>query len=453
MRKLITGWLLFAAAIAAAADKHPGTPLFDGKTLQGWKQLGGAADYKVADGAIVGSSRPGVPNSFLVTEKAYGDFILEFDVRQDVGPTNSGMQFRSLSTPDFENGRVHGYQADIDPSPRQWSGQIYEEAQRGWFTTGEMNPPSKALYRFGDWNHYRIEAIGPRMRVWINDGPVADLIDDVTPVGFFGLQVHSINSADEAGRTTTWKNLYVQTRNLKPLPKMNILIRNNIANNLDADEKAQGWRLLWDGKTSQGWHSAQGGAFPAQGWSLTNGELAVQPREEGKSGGGDIVTDEEFGAFELQLDFKVSAGANSGIIYLLTAAHDPASNAPLGLEYQILDDERHPDAKLGTDGNRTLASLYDVLPRAKLMTNVGIAPKVDAWQHARIVCRADGAVEHWLNGVKVLEFDRHSADFKAHVAASKFRDTPGFGQAAKGRILLQDHGDAVVYRSIKIRSL
>ena len=142
----------------------------------------------------------------------------------------------------------------------------------------------------------------------------------------------------------------------------------------------------------------------------------------------------------------MSAGANSGIIYLLTAPHDPASNAPLGLEYQILDDERHPDARLGIDGNRTLASLYDVLPRAKLMTNVGIAPKVDAWQHARIVCRADGTVEHWLNGVKVLEFDRHSADFKARVATSKFKDTAGFGQADKGRILLQDHGDAVVYR-------
>ncbi len=449
MRTLMTCCLLLAAGTSMAADRHAGTPLFDGKTLKGWKQLGGAADYKVVNGAIVGSSRPGVPNSFLVTQKTYGDFILEFDVRQDVGPTNSGVQFRSLSTPEFENGRVHGYQADIDPSPRQWSGQIYEEAQRGWFTTGDMNPPSKALYRFGEWNHYRIEAIGPRMRVWINGGPVADLIDDVTKAGFFGLQVHSINSPEEAGRTTTWKNLYVQTRDLKPLPKMNILIRNNIPNNLDPDEKAQGWRLLWDGRTSRGWHSANGGAFPTRGWTQANGELAVVP----KGGGGDIVTDEEFGAFELQLDFKVSAGANSGIIYLLTAAHDPASNAPLGLEYQILDDEHHPDAKLGIDGNRTLASLYDVLPPAKLMTNVGIAPRIDAWQHARIVCRDDGTVEHWLNGVKVLEFNRHSDDFKAHVAASKFRNTVGFGAAAQGRILLQDHGDAVAFRSIKMRTL
>ena len=172
-----------------------------------------------------------------------------------------------------------------------------------------------------------------------------------------------------------------------------------------------------------------------------------------KGGGGDIMTDEEFGAFELQMEFKVTAGANSGIFYLLTSPHDPASGAPLGLEYQILDDERHPDAKLGIDGNRTLASLYDIYPRAKLMTNVGIAPKVDVWQHARIVARADGTVEHWLNGVKVLEFKRGSDDYRAHVAAGKFKSTPGFGEAPKGRILLQDHGDAVAFRSIKIREL
>src|SRR6185295_18868001 len=155
----------------------------------------------------------------------------------------------------------------------------------------------------------------------------------------------------------------------------------------------------------------------------------------------------------LQMEFKVSAGANSGIFYLLTSPRDPASGAPLGLEYQLLDDERHPDAKLGIDGNRTLASLYDVLPRAALRGNLGVAPKVDVWQHARIVSRKDGSVEHWLNGVKVLEFNRHSEDYRAHVATSKFKATPAFGEAAKGRILLQDHGDAVVFRSIKIRPL
>ena len=112
-----------------------------------------------------------------------------------------------------------------------------------------------------------------------------------------------------------------------------------------------------------------------------------------------------------------------------------------------------PTRSSGVDGNRTLASLYDILPRAKLMTNVGIAPKVDKWQHARIVAKADGSVEHWLNGVKVLEFRRGSDDYRARVAASKFKATPAFGEAPKGRILLQDHGDAVAFRSIKIRPL
>jgi hypothetical protein len=444
-------WMVAVLAmIGTAVAANDGTvQIFDGKTLAGWKQLGGAADYKVVDGAIVGSSRPGVPNSFLVTEQDYGDFILDFDVCQEVGPTNSGVQFRSLSTPDFENGRVHGYQADIDPSERQWSGGIYEEAQRGWLYTGEMNPPAKALYQFGEWNHYRIEAIGPRLRVWINDAPAADVLDDAVARGFFGLQVHSINNAEDAGRTTNWKNLAVQTKNLKRRPPMGIFIRNDLPNNLDPEERAQGWRLLWDGKTAKGWRGADDAGFPAKGWSMTDGVLATGQ----KGGGGDIMTVEEFGAFELQMEFKVSAGANSGIIYLLTSPHDPASGAPLGLEYQILDDERHPDAKLGIDGNRTLASLYDVYPRAQLMSNVGVAPRIDVWQHARIVARADGTVEHWLNGVKVLEFKRGSDDFRARVAASKFKSTSGFGEAQKGRILLQDHGDAVAFRSIKIRAL
>jgi hypothetical protein len=446
--QLLTGLLALLLATGASAGKDV-EKIFDGKTLQGWKRLGGAADYQVRDGVIVGTTVPDTPNSFLVTEKTYGDFVLEFEVRQDVGPTNSGVQFRSLSTPDFENGRVHGYQTDIDPSPRQWSGSIYEEAKRGWFYTGELNPPSKALYKYGEWNRYRVEAIGPRLRVWINDGAVADVIDDRTAAGFIALQVHSINKAEEAGRTVSWRNLKVRTKNLKPRPDMGIFIRNNLPNDLHADEKAQGWRLLWDGRTAKGWRSARGDGFPSQGWSLANGELAVSAR----SGAGDIMTDEEFGAFELQLEFKMTRSANSGIFYLLTSPHDPASGAPLGLEYQILDDENHPDGKLGTDFNRTIASLYDLYPRAKLMTNVGIGPKTDVWQHARIVSRADGSVEHWLNGVKVLSFQRGSNDYRARVAASKFRNTPGFGEAPRGRILLQDHGDAVAFRSIKIRPL
>ncbi|HKE96459.1 MAG TPA: DUF1080 domain-containing protein [Povalibacter sp.] len=441
--------VVLVGGTAMAAAVHSDVTLFDGKTLSGWHALGGGADYQVVDGVIVGSSRPGVPNSFLVTDRNFGDFVLEFDTRQDGGPTNSGVQFRSKSEASFGNGRVHGYQADIDPSERAWSGGIYDEAQRGWFYTGEMNPPAKLLYRYGKWNHYRIEAIGPRLRVWINGQPASHVIDDVLKEGFIGLQVHSIDKPEEAGRSTSWKNFRLQTQHLQPAPPMGIFIRNLLPNDLDPEEKAQGWRLLWDGKTGKGWHSARGGGFPEKGWSMEGGVLAVQPGVRG----GDIVTNEEYSAFELQLEFMTSTGANSGIIYLLTSAHDEASGAPLGLEYQILDDDNHPDAKRGIDGNRTLASLYDIFPRAPLRTNVGVAPKVGAWQHARIVCRADGSVEHWLNGVKVLEFNRRSDAFRAGVATSKFKSTTGYGEAPRGRILLQDHGDDVRFRSIKLRPL
>lgn len=437
-------WLAVSGACAAAGDA---TPLFDGKTLDGWRLLGGTAEYRVVDGAIVGSTKHEKVNSFLATREDFSDFVLEYDVRQDVGPANSGVQFRSASKPEFQNGRVHGYQADIDPTDKAWSGGIYEEAERGWFYTGDMNPPGRSLYKYGEWNHFRIEAIGPRLRTWINGKPASDVIDDAHPTGFVALQIHSVDTPEEAGRTTSWKNVTLQTKNIRRAPPMNIFIRNNLPNHLDAEEKAQGWKLLWDGKTGKGWRSAAGGSLPA-GWS-TDGALAVAA----KSGAGDIMTDAQFGAFELQMEFRTTEGANSGIFYLLTAAHDPASGAPLGLEYQILDDEKHPDAKQGADGNRTIASLYDIYPRAKLRTNLGVKPVVGAWQHARIVSRKDGSVEHWLNGVKVLDFNRHSEAYRAKVAQSKFKSTPKFGEAERGHILLQDHGDAVSFRSIKIREL
>jgi hypothetical protein len=448
MRAIFLSVALGISSIAGAAAQG-GVELFDGKTLTGWHSLGGGADYKVIDGAIVGSSRPGVPNSFLVTDETFTDFVLELETRQDGGPTNSGIQFRSKSEASFENGRVHGYQSDIDPSERAWSGSIYDEAQRGWFYTGELHPPAKLLYKYGQWNHYRIEAIGPQLRVWVNGKPAAHVIDDVLKEGFIGLQVHSIDKPEDAGRTTRWKNISLQTKNLKPAPPMGIFIRNLVPNTLDPQEQAQGWRLLWDGKTTKGWRSAKGSDFPAKGWALQDGALAVLPGVNA----GNIVTDEEFDAFELQLEFMTSTGANSGIIYLLTSPYDEVQGSPLGLEYQILDDENHPDAKRGVDGNRTLASLYDIFPRAQLMTNVGIAPKVGVWQHARIVARKDGSVEHWLNGVKVLAFNRNTPEFRAKVASSKFKSIPDFGQASRGRILLQDHSDDVRYRSIKIREL
>ena len=132
--------------------------LFNGKDFTGFKQLNGEAPYRVEDGCLVGKSVSGQPNSFMATEQEYGDFILEFEVKCDPS-LNSGVQFRSESLPDYQNGRVHGYQCEIDPSDRAWSGGIYDEARRGWLVTLTDNDAGRAAYKRDDWNKYRIAAI------------------------------------------------------------------------------------------------------------------------------------------------------------------------------------------------------------------------------------------------------------------------------------------------------
>jgi len=223
-------------------------------------------------------------------------------------------------------------------------------------------------------------------------------------------------------------------------------------NTLTAKEKADGWKLLFDGKTTNGWRSARGGGFPATGWAVQDGTITVTETGGEESGnGGDIVTDHTYSNFELSVDFKTSPGANSGIMYFVNLDLMPWKNghgSPIGFEYQILDDALHPDAKRGKDGDRTVASLYDMIPAA---ADKPIKP-VGEWNTARIVVRGKHS-EHWLNGVKVLEYDRDSPEFKAILAGSKYHVFPQYGQEASGYLLLQDHGFPVWFRNIKIREI
>lgn len=435
-------------------------PLFNGKDLKGWRVLNGSAQFKVEAGEIVGVSTLNTPNTFLATEKDYSDFILEYEARMD-RDLNSGVQIRSLSLPEYQNGRVHGYQIEIDASLRAWSGGIYDEARRGWLYNLECNPAAKSAYKQEGWNKFRVEAIGNRIRVWLNGAPTADIIDDVTASGFIALQVHSIdNDTAKAGKAVRFRNLRIKTTNLgaaqspaaRDIPQISYLI-----NQLTAREKSEGWQLLWDGKTTQGWRGARLDHFPEKGWKIENGVLTVLKGAGGESAqGGDIVTIAKYGSFELEVDFKLTQGANSGIKYFVDTELNKGEGSAIGCEYQLLDDEHHPDAKLGASGNRTLASLYDLIPaEAKFYApNESMVKRVNQyeWNRAKIIVNGR-RVQHFLNGIKVVEYERGTQMWRALVARSKFVVWPNFGELSEGHILLQDHGDEVSFRNIKIKIL
>ncbi len=431
--------------------------LFNGQDLKGWNKLNGTAEYRVENGEIVGVSQMNTPNTFLCTEKSYTDFILELEVKVDP-LLNSGIQFRSNSQTDYQNGRVHGYQAEIDPSPRAYSGGIYDEARRGWLYPLAENSAGRQAFKQGDWNQYRIEAIGHQIRIWVNGVNTANIIDDWTTEGFIGLQVHSIHDEKQAGTTVRWRNIRITTTDLdtERWPMTSYAAEKNfVPNTLSEQEKRKGWRLLWDGQTTEGWRSARGPQFPDKGWTVKNGELTVLETGGAESeAGGDIITKDKFSSFELKLEFKITEGANSGIKYFVDPELNKGPGSSIGLEFQILDDKKHPDAKMGVNGNRTLASLYDLIAASNLSVpgrGKGFRG-VGQWNEARIVVHGQ-RVEHWLNGFKMVEFERGTPMYRALVAYSKYKVWPGFGELPEGHILLQDHGNEVAFRSIKIREL
>ncbi len=213
------------------------------------------------------------------------------------------------------------------------------------------------------------------------------------------------------------------------------------------------WTHLFNGNGTDQWRTVYEDDFPEDGWIVEDSVLTILA-SNGRQGGqaGSIVTKEQYSNFELQLDFKLTEGANSGIKYFVVENPDFFEGDPdgrgIGLEYQILDDENHPDAKRGVNGNRTVASLYDLIPAAKDKT---VNP-LGEWNHVRLI--SDGNhIEHWLNGQKVLEYERGSDAYRALVDKSKYNQYEGFGMAAEGHILLQDHGNRVSYKNIRIREL
>ncbi len=353
---------------------------------------------------------------------------------------------------------MNGYQVECDDEDgRPWAGGIYEEAGRMWLYPMSYNPGVSGTNRRGEWNQVRVEAVGNTIHTYINGVNFANLVDDRRSEGFIALQVHSIRDETLDGKEIRWRNIRILTNDAEKYmwtgrelgPQVSYL-----DNELTPLEMQQGWKLLWDGKTTEGWRGARQDHFPERGWSVSGGVLTVE-KGDGReaSGGGDIVTLKKYRDFILEVDFRITPGANSGIKYFVDTELNKGTGSAIGCEFQILDDEHHPDAGQGVNGNRTLASLYDLIPANALLHGQDNRVKrfngAGSWNRARVEVNGS-RVSHYLNGVKVVEYERGTQMWKALVACSKYRIWPGFGEAEEGHILLQDHGNEVSFKNIRI---
>ena len=452
--KLVAKTFLFFLFPCFLFSQSNWVDLFNENNFSDWEIKQGKANFQInKDNVITATTILNSPSTYMGTVQEYDDFILEYEIYATPG-LNSGVQFRSLVN---DIGQVYGYQCELDTDEfRSWTGGIYDQSRRNLFLYPlTRNERGKKAFKNGVWNKVRVEAIGNTIRTWVNGVQCSNLIDDTSKRGFIAMQLHSINSEKDLGKVVKWKNMRILTSNLEknrwPVESYATEI-NHIDNFLSNDQISKGWRFLWDGKTSNGWRGAKLKTFPEKGWIIEKGVLKVIPSgglETG--GGGDIVTIKKFSNFELEVDFKITKGANSGIKYFVDTNINKGEGSSIGLEFQILDDKNHPDSKKGVSGNRTVGSLYDLITAQNLQESRGkrkILP--NTWHRARIVVNGSH-VEHWMDNIKMLEFDRHSQVFKSLVNYSKYKKWPGFGQADSGHVLLQDHGDEVYFKNIKIR--
>jgi len=408
---MIQPLLLALHGIGLAAAPSPSVPapevtmpvagewveLFDGATLSGWTQRNGTATYEVVDGAIIGTTSAGSPNSFLCSDEFYGDYELEFDVKLFDDQLNSGVQIRSHSNPAFKNGRVHGYQVEVATNGH--AGFIYDEAGRGWLSKDRDQPASRAAFKSGEWNRYKVICFGQSIRTWVNGVPVASVTDAVSPAGFIGLQVHSVGG-DPKWRVG-WKNLRLRELG-----------------------DGGGFASLFNGRNLKGWKVAE----RPESVRVENGALIVNgDRAHVFYDGPD--SHHAFKNFELRALVRSKPGSNSGI-YFHTAFQE-AGWPSKGYEVQVNNtqgDWRRTGGLYGIDDLRE--------PPAK----------DDEWfpMNIKVVGKR---VQITVNGRQVIDYTEPEGVERPDSFAGRLVD--------RGTFALQAHdpGSEVWYKAIEVRPL
>ncbi len=405
MKAFITS-LLFGLSIAACTttalptEDNRWTRLFDGKTLEGWFLHHGDLPFEVRDGEIVGSTAVDVSTRYLATIEQYDDFILELEMNNAAGE-NSGVQFRSVIDAPFYKG-LTGYQLEVDPSEREWTGGIYFEGIGTWQHPPIHNPKCTAAWRKDGWNRLRIETKGEKLRTFVNGEACAYLFDEYLRQGHIGLQVHAIGSnANAAGAQTRWRNIRILSEPLASdytAGEANADSNSHLIDRLSPIEIANGWELVRNrvGDISQ-WNFEQI-ANPIN--AVVSDANVLNLNAKRGSSVAKIPMPEK--SFHLIADFQIEAGTAGEILYPVTLTNNSGETKRCLASYRIFDD-RSLETRLETDPN-LMGSLTDKIA-AKNLSETGRPKRIlydNAWRRLEIRV-LNGTVEHWLNAVKVVE--------------------------------------------------
>lgn len=390
--------VIFSLLISTSCQREPvWENLIANDSLENWEIKTGTASYSIANGVVTGTTKSGTPNTFLCTKKTYGDFILSYDVWVDPA-INSGVQIRSEVN---DKGRVFGYQVELDPSERSYSGGIYDEGRRAWLYPLSRNQEARSAFKNGAWNHFRVEAMGDHIYTWVNDVPAAHIIDDVTSEGFIGLQVHSIYKDEDVGKEIKWKNIkistdlfdrssYIESHHAEPI--------SFLGNELSDYELDQQWALIWNGKNMEGWNASTD-------WSVDNGALKSSLEKEDE-----ITTKASFENFILEMDFSLSESTVAGIVY-----KEDVETLSYNLS-NIRKEEKLILAGLGTQ----------VDPINLSIENRAVQYKGDGNYNQLRIIVLDNKIEHWLNGEKMLAEELEHDLLKAPIKIYKTKGAASF---------------------------